>query len=280
MSDRRPPIPGETRSVLAADGARLEYEIVGNGPPLVMLHGFLANRFAFSRQRAELAAHYRLIMIGFRGSAGSDTLLPVDYGSGTSEVDDLRCVLDAERLDRVSFFAHSSGGATAFVFATQSPERVARAVLIEPTLHALLPPTDRAKISAENAALIGVAETAGPEAALRASITMAAGEAWTQLDAETQATRLKALAESAPFLGPHNRGLETLAVTDSDVTGFRPPALLLYGANSFWFEGIIADRIRALRPDLRVLTVENAAHNVHRDRADVVNAEVLAFLSK
>ena len=45
-----------------------------------MLHGFLANRFAFSRQRAELAAHYRLIMIGFRGSAGSDTLLPADYG--------------------------------------------------------------------------------------------------------------------------------------------------------------------------------------------------------
>ena len=62
--------------------------------------------------------------------------------------------------------------------------------------------------------------------------------------------------------------------------GSCPPVLLLYGANSFWFEGIIADRIRALRPDLRVLTVENAAHNVHRDRADVVNAEVLAFLSK
>ena len=209
-----------------------------------MLHGFLANRFAFSRQRADFAARYRLIMIGFRGSAGSDALLPANYGSGTSEVDDLRCVLDAEKLDRVSLFAHSSGGATAFVFATQSPERVERAVLIEPTLYALLPLTDRARISTENAALIGVAETEGPEAALRATFTMVAGEAWTRLDAETQASRLKALAESAPFVGPHTRGLETLAVTESDVTGFRPLTLLLYGANSFWFESIIADRIR------------------------------------
>ena len=45
------------------------------------------------------------------------------------------------------------------------------------------------------------------------------------------------------------------------------------------FEAIIADRFRALRPDLRVLSIENAAHNVHRDRADIVNAEVLAFLA-
>ena len=56
--------------------------------------------------------------------------------------------------------------------------------------------------------------------------------------------------------------------------------LLLYGENSFWFEGIIADRIRALRPDLRALTIENAAHNVHRDRADIVNTAVLDFLSE
>jgi hypothetical protein len=56
--------------------------------------------------------------------------------------------------------------------------------------------------------------------------------------------------------------------------------LLLYGKNSCWFEGIIADRIGALRPDLRALTIGNAVHNVHRDRADIVNAEVLVFLSE
>jgi hypothetical protein len=34
------------------------------------------------------------------------------------------------------------------------------------------------------------------------------------------------------------------------------------------------------RPDLRALTIGNAVHNVHRDRAEIVNAEVLVFLSE
>jgi pimeloyl-ACP methyl ester carboxylesterase len=118
--------PGELRSTRATDGARLEYEVAGSGPPLVMLHGLLASRFAFSRQRNEFAAHYRLIMISARGHDGSDNVLPADYGLGTSDLEDLCTVLEAERVDRASLFAHSSGGATAFMFACRWPERVAR----------------------------------------------------------------------------------------------------------------------------------------------------------
>jgi hypothetical protein len=46
MPDQAP----EVRSVSAPDGALLEYEIVGDGPPLVMLRGILAGRVSFSRQ--------------------------------------------------------------------------------------------------------------------------------------------------------------------------------------------------------------------------------------
>jgi len=280
MSDRKPQVPGEIRSVPTADGARLEYEIVGHGPPLVMLHGFLANRFTFSRQRAELAAQYRLILVNLRGSSGCDDLLPSNYGPATSDVDDLCAVLDAEKLDRVRLLGHSSGGATAFVFATQAPERVARAVLLEPTLFALLPPADRARASADNEAVIAASEADGPESGLRTLMASVGGEAWNQLDAQIRAERLHALSSSSPFVGPHTLGLNALLMTEEDVTTFGPPALLLYGANSFWFESIIADQFRALRPDLRVVTIEGAAHNVHRDRADIVNAEVLSFLSQ
>ena len=52
-------------------------------------------------------------------------------------------------------------------------------------------------------------------------------------------------AKCWPCAGPHTRGLDTLMVTDDDVTALRPPTLPLDGENSFWFEGIIADRIPA-----------------------------------
>jgi pimeloyl-ACP methyl ester carboxylesterase len=75
------------------------------------------------------------------------------------------------------------------------------------------------------------------------------------------------------------RGLCELSTPEADVRGFPVPALLPYGENTFRFHAAIAARFRELRPDLRVLTLAGAGHNVHRDQADVVNAEIAAFLA-
>ena len=45
------------KTIWASDGVQLEYEVLGTGEPLVMLHGVFAGRGAFSRQR-ELADQY------------------------------------------------------------------------------------------------------------------------------------------------------------------------------------------------------------------------------
>lgn len=269
----------ELRSLSAPDGARLEYEIVGEGPPLVMLHGILAGRSSFSRQRTELSKQHRLIMLSARGHDGSESRLPSNYGAGVSGVDDLLALLDAERLDRVNLFGHSAGGVTAFVLASRFPDRVSRIVLIEPTLLPLLPPAERVVVVASHEAIAAAAMAGGPASGVRALLASVGGEAWTSLDAETQAKRLQALAASAPMVGPHARGLLELAVTEEDIRSLRPPALFFHGTNSPAFESVIANRIRTLRPDLRVITVAGASHNVHRDRPDIVNAEVLAFLA-
>ena len=61
--------------------------------------------------------------------------------------------------------------------------------------------------------------------------------------------------------------------------GLRPPVLLFYGTVSAPFEGIIGNRLKELRPDLQITMVERASHNVHRDRPDIVNSAILAFLA-
>ena len=200
MSDtkRREQTPGEVRSVQGSDGARLEYEVVGDGPPLLMLHGVLTGRFSFSRQRNEFAKHYRLIILSARGHDGSDSLVPANYGVGSSDVEDLCAVLDTEQIDRVNLFGHSSGGATAFVFSCRYPERVIRAVLIEPTLYSIMPSADRVTINTASMTVAATAEAEGPEAGLRAAMELAGGQAWRKLDADAQAKRLQAMATSAP----------------------------------------------------------------------------------
>lgn len=271
--------PGELRALCSFDGARLEYEVAGTGPALVMLHGLLAGRQTFSRQRVALAGQRRLLMLSARGHDGSDALLPAGYGVGNSDVDDLCALLAVEQVERCDFVAHSSGAATALVFTVRYPQRVRRLVLIEPALLDLLSPEDRSPIVADLMAVAATAEAEGPQAALCAALDLTGGETWQRLDAETRANRLAAIAPVAPVVGPHMRALCELSTPAADVLGLPVPALLLYGANTFRFHAAIAARFRELRPDLRVLTLASAGHNVHRDQAEVVNAEIAAFLA-
>ena len=88
------PNMSSVHSATAPDGAHLEYEVVGDGEPLVILHGIFAGRRTFSRQR-ELADRYKLILPSLRGHDGSGKELPPDYGIDTSDLRDLCAVLNA-----------------------------------------------------------------------------------------------------------------------------------------------------------------------------------------
>jgi len=107
--------------VVAADGTKIEYEVLGSGPPLVLLHGGFAGRSTYSRQRS-LAARYRLILLSSRGHDGTEGTLSTEFGFDKTEVEDTCAVLDA-----------------AFSRARRFPERVDKLVLIEPWSGSLLP---------------------------------------------------------------------------------------------------------------------------------------------
>src|SRR6185436_3127657 len=95
----------EKRSVAASDGVEIEYEVLGKGPPMLLVHGGFAGRFTFSRQRS-FAERYRLIIPSSRGHDGTDGTLPSSFGFATSEVDDLQAVLQAEGVNRAHFMGH------------------------------------------------------------------------------------------------------------------------------------------------------------------------------
>jgi proline iminopeptidase len=99
----------------------------------------------------------------------------------------------SENIDRVRLVGHSSGGATAFGFASRYPDRVGRMVLIEPSLLGILLPTDSEKLPASLREESGrsvferiVAEAAlnGPVAGLRTTLAITGGDAWARLDEE------------------------------------------------------------------------------------------------
>lgn len=277
------------RRVIAPDGLALAYEVGGpaepdpaDGPPVVFLHGTVANRFAFRKVRPWFDDRRRVVLTVLRGHGdGEDRTLPADYGLATTELDDLLAVLAAENLTRVDVFAHSTGGSIAVALAARHPERVRRMVLVEPTLLPLLPLVDRAmadRVAADIAALLAAAAGGDHPLALRHLLDFIGGTAWHASDAN-HARVFEALIPLAELTGPHAAALAGLDVTEADVRGLAAPTLLFYGRESAYFEATLAAVLVQLRPDLEQIHVDGAGHNSHLERPDIVGPPAAAFLA-
>lgn len=117
----------------AADGVRLAYSVVGDGPPLVraanwMTHlGYDIESPVWRHWVRDLAAHHRFIRYDERGCGLSDW----EAGEFTFEdwVSDLETVVETIGLERFPLLGVSQGGAVAVAYAARHPDRVSKLVL-------------------------------------------------------------------------------------------------------------------------------------------------------
>jgi pimeloyl-ACP methyl ester carboxylesterase len=101
----------------------------GDGPPLLLLHGWPQHWWSFRALIPRLAERYRVLAPDLRGWGWSDAP-PGDYAKPTF-AGDVRALLDAEGLDRVRIVGHDWGGYAAFLLALEHPERVERMVALD-----------------------------------------------------------------------------------------------------------------------------------------------------
>ncbi len=99
----------------ADDGTTLAYEVTGEGPPLVLVHGITECGASWAPLVPRLAVDHRVIVIDLRGHGASGHAPPYDLLTFAS---DLRSVLDAEGVggDAV-LVGHSLGGTVVTAFA-------------------------------------------------------------------------------------------------------------------------------------------------------------------
>jgi pimeloyl-ACP methyl ester carboxylesterase len=124
-----PHVAGVTHRQVDLDGVRLHVAEAGDGPPLVLLHGWPQHWWCWRHVIPQLAASHRVIAPDLRGWGWSDAP-PGDYAKATFAADVL-ALLDAESLDRVRLIGHDWGGYTALLLALEHPERVERVVALD-----------------------------------------------------------------------------------------------------------------------------------------------------
>lgn len=105
-------------------GGRIEIELHGKGPPLILLHGWAMDRRVWKPQIDALSGRFRLIVPDRRGF-GRSTAPP----NLAREADDLVVIRRALGLDRVAILAMSQAGRVALQFALTHPDSVWALVL-------------------------------------------------------------------------------------------------------------------------------------------------------
>jgi len=125
--------PAAYAEVAEVNGARIYYEIHGEGAPLLLLHGFGGSGRGFQRFLDDYAASYRVITPDLRGHGRSTN--PSGEFTHRQAAKDVYALLDKLGIQSVRGIGASTGGMTLLHMATQQPERVEAMVLAGATIY-------------------------------------------------------------------------------------------------------------------------------------------------
>jgi pimeloyl-ACP methyl ester carboxylesterase len=114
----------------SVNGIELAYEVYGDGPPLVLAHGYIASKEMWDYQIGPFSERYRLVVYDMRGHGQSGAPPEDDPGyTMATLVEDQRALMDHLGIDQAYVGGLSMGGGIAMRFALSYPQRV-RALLL------------------------------------------------------------------------------------------------------------------------------------------------------
>ena len=241
------------RFCTTADGVRIAYATVGEGPPLVLAWGWIAH-LQFEWDNADwraflegLARGRQVVHFDKRATGLSDWNAPDISMEG--QVRDLEAVVGASGLERFALMGISEGGPTAIIYAARHPEKVSHLILYGSQHRWPLPP----EILEPLAALVRAQWGMGA-AALTDLFVPAGDPAKAATFKEFQ--RVSASGENAA------RWLETLVEIDTTplLGDLQMPTLVIHRQGDRVCRFKVGREMAALIPDARFEPLEGDIH--------------------
>ncbi|MES2012406.1 MAG: alpha/beta fold hydrolase [Pseudomonadota bacterium] len=112
---------------------QLHYQSLGQGQPLILLHGLFGSSDNWGTIAKHFSQHYQVISVDLRNHGRSPHSASQSY---TDMANDLLALCDALSLDRIHLLGHSLGGKVAMQFATRHPDRVEKLIVVDMAMRA------------------------------------------------------------------------------------------------------------------------------------------------
>lgn len=114
---------------IATNGVTIHVRVGGQGPAVVLLHGFGETGDMWAPMAADLARNYTVVVPDLRGLGLSSK--PASGFDKKTQAGDVAGVLDALNIERADLVTHDIGNMVGFAFAAWHPHRVSRFALID-----------------------------------------------------------------------------------------------------------------------------------------------------
>ena len=271
--------PIKTASV---HGHRIAYLDEGQGPPLILIHGYGGSMWQWEYQQV-LAAHFRVITLDVIGSGLSDKP-DLDYRPDIL-IESVRAFMDTLGLSTASLVGNSMGAGIAIGMALTYPQRVDRLVLIDGlpdrVRERLASPLMRRAVDSHLPGWMArvanwLIPGAGTERVLKEIVYNHALLTPAVLD------RSHRNRQRPNLIGPLLSIRDSLPLWEQHVANrfheIRQPTLILWGEQDRLFPPQVGRDLQAAIPPSRFILIADAGHIPQWEQPQVVNRHLLEFL--
>jgi pimeloyl-ACP methyl ester carboxylesterase len=263
-----------------SNGVKIHYVTKGEGPLLVMIHGFPDFWFTWRNQMPALAEYFQVVAMDLRGYNKSDQPDGVENYAMPKLVADVKTVVEHFGKKQAVIVGHDWGGAITWSFATEYPEMAERLVILNlPHPNALR--RELANNPRQQAASAYARRFQEPDAA--SFLTAERLTLWVK-DADAREKYLEAFNRSSfeAMLNyyranyprePYDQvtNMPKIKCSVLMIHGLKDTALLPGGLNDTW---------QWLEKDLTLVTIPDAGHFVQHDAAEFVTKQMKNWLTR
>ena len=288
-----------THHTKVVNGINLHWVEAGEGPLVVLLHGFPEFWFSWRNQIPALAeAGYRVVAPDLRGYNESDKPRGYDAYLGRPLAADVSGLIAACGETRATVVGHDWGGAVAWMTAMRHPEMVERLVILNAPHPAVMARELRSPGQLLRSSymvffqspviperMLSARGFAGLKWALRSGSQRAGAFTDADLERYVEAfSRPGALTGALAYYRAMGRRMTGTLRQSGAVPppgggrSVTAPTLIIWGRNDPILGPRLADPGGDVLPDRRVVFVEDASHFVQADAPGKVNELLLEFL--
>ena len=268
--------------LVTVDGLNLWADVAGDGPPVVLLHGFTGMAGTWRRFTEATEGRFTTIAFDQIGHGRSDAPAALDRYGMERAVDDLVAAVRALGHERAAWMGYSMGGRTALNVIARHPHAVG-ALVLEGASPGLATAEEREARIATDERLARMAEDDGIETFVDywQSIPLWESQQHTLTEAQRQALRTQRLEQRPGGLANSLRGQGTGSqpYLGDRLAAIDVPVLLTAGRLDTRYVQAAEQMARSI-PDARVQFIDDAGHAAHLERPDEFHALVLGFLDE